>query len=326
MLGFSCTMMITWEGILVCVSPKTFRNLSWNPAQTVSYRVSKVGRPWELPVFGLRNLHTSQWRASWTGIRLFGCLCWYIISVYYVGRTGLYVCTPPLHCIFFEADKWSSARAPTSGGQYHWVAMLAPRSCRNFLSYITGTRRIASYWAAPWPDSPHIRMAHRRRLASSRRIRGIPLRNTDPSINYIKPPIIWLSGMACNFNLLGGFGRGCLSKYGHQQRATEDRRIDFDLAYLGILCCFDSFGVYVSVKGIRQGCVHFVLKPGWMELSRTIVFHWAHGLGFFVSWYFLPGPYPEHCLGLFWLIYKSKVATASFMCVTKSLNQILFSL
>lgn len=28
--------------------------------------------------------------------------------------------------------------APTSGGQYHWVAMLAPRSCAKFLSYITG--------------------------------------------------------------------------------------------------------------------------------------------------------------------------------------------
>ncbi|TQS32631.1 hypothetical protein Golomagni_07048, partial [Golovinomyces magnicellulatus] len=28
--------------------------------------------------------------------------------------------------------------APTSGGQYHWVAMLAPRSCAKFLSYLTG--------------------------------------------------------------------------------------------------------------------------------------------------------------------------------------------
>lgn len=49
--------------------------------------------------------HTSQWRASWTGIRFFGCLRWYFISVYYFGRTGFYVCTPPLLCVFFEADK-----------------------------------------------------------------------------------------------------------------------------------------------------------------------------------------------------------------------------
>ncbi|PQE31152.1 choline transport protein [Rutstroemia sp. NJR-2017a WRK4] len=29
-------------------------------------------------------------------------------------------------------------RAPTSGGQYHWVSMLAPPSCQRFLSYLIG--------------------------------------------------------------------------------------------------------------------------------------------------------------------------------------------
>lgn len=33
--------------------------------------------------------------------------------------------------------------APTSGGQYHWVAMLAPRSCSKFLSYCTGWLTLA---------------------------------------------------------------------------------------------------------------------------------------------------------------------------------------
>ncbi|KAF2759844.1 amino acid transporter-like protein [Pseudovirgaria hyperparasitica] len=32
-----------------------------------------------------------------------------------------------------------ASMAPTSGGQYHWVAMLAPESCQQFLSYTTGT-------------------------------------------------------------------------------------------------------------------------------------------------------------------------------------------
>src|ERR1700712_500059 len=27
---------------------------------------------------------------------------------------------------------------PTSGGQYYWIAVLAPRSCRRYLSYIAG--------------------------------------------------------------------------------------------------------------------------------------------------------------------------------------------
>jgi choline transport protein len=31
-----------------------------------------------------------------------------------------------------------ASMAPTSGGQYHWVAMLAPRSAAKFLSYVTG--------------------------------------------------------------------------------------------------------------------------------------------------------------------------------------------
>jgi hypothetical protein len=30
-------------------------------------------------------------------------------------------------------------RAPTSGGQYHWVSEFAPASSQKFLSYITGT-------------------------------------------------------------------------------------------------------------------------------------------------------------------------------------------
>lgn len=32
-------------------------------------------------------------------------------------------------------------RAPTSGGQYHWVSEFAPREYQKFLSYITGTAR-----------------------------------------------------------------------------------------------------------------------------------------------------------------------------------------
>lgn len=29
-------------------------------------------------------------------------------------------------------------RAPTAGGQYHWVSEFAPRKYQKFLSYITG--------------------------------------------------------------------------------------------------------------------------------------------------------------------------------------------
>lgn len=32
----------------------------------------------------------------------------------------------------------ANARAPTSGGQYHWVSEFSPRSCQRFLSYLVG--------------------------------------------------------------------------------------------------------------------------------------------------------------------------------------------
>ncbi|KAI1173213.1 putative GABA permease [Nemania sp. FL0916] len=38
--------------------------------------------------------------------------------------------------VYFALGEMASI-APTAGGQYHWVAMLAPASCSNFLSYLT---------------------------------------------------------------------------------------------------------------------------------------------------------------------------------------------
>lgn len=40
-----------------------------------------------------------------------------------------------------------ASMAPTAGGQYHWVSMLAPRSSRNFFSYITGWMTVLA-WVA----------------------------------------------------------------------------------------------------------------------------------------------------------------------------------
>jgi amino acid transporter len=42
--------------------------------------------------------------------------------------------------VFIAIGELSSA-IPTAGGQYHWVSLLAPRSCKRFFSYITGERR-----------------------------------------------------------------------------------------------------------------------------------------------------------------------------------------
>jgi hypothetical protein len=38
-----------------------------------------------------------------------------------------------------EDLKANVCRAPTTGGQYHWVSEFAPKSSQKFLSYVTGT-------------------------------------------------------------------------------------------------------------------------------------------------------------------------------------------
>ncbi|OAA39932.1 Amino acid/polyamine transporter I [Cordyceps fumosorosea ARSEF 2679] len=82
-LGFSCTILITWEATLV------------------------------LSAQGLAN-------GGYAGV-LYG----YIIV--WLGNISVFTTLSEL-----------ASMAPTSGGQYHWVAMLAPRRCSKFLSYITG--------------------------------------------------------------------------------------------------------------------------------------------------------------------------------------------
>lgn len=45
--------------------------------------------------------------------------------------------------------------APTAGGQYHWVSMLAPGSCRKFLSYITGWITVGG-WQATFASASYL--------------------------------------------------------------------------------------------------------------------------------------------------------------------------
>jgi len=42
----------------------------------------------------------------------------------------------------------SLSRAPTSGGQYHWVSMLAPRNLQKLLSYISGWMTLCGWLAS----------------------------------------------------------------------------------------------------------------------------------------------------------------------------------
>ncbi|KAH7190186.1 amino acid/polyamine transporter I [Fusarium oxysporum] len=89
-LGFSCAVLVTWEGILMSLAPGLAN-----------------GGPSGL-IYGFVFV--------WIGnLIVFSTLC-ELVSI-----------------------------APMSGGQYHWVAMLAPRSCSKFLSYITGWLTLAGW-------------------------------------------------------------------------------------------------------------------------------------------------------------------------------------
>ncbi|EPE32956.1 GABA permease, putative [Glarea lozoyensis ATCC 20868] len=82
-LGFSCTILITWEGTLI------------------------------LFLSGFQN-------GGPAGVVYGYLLVW-------IGTLSVFATLSEL-----------VSMAPTSGGQYHWVSMLAPPSCAKFLSYITG--------------------------------------------------------------------------------------------------------------------------------------------------------------------------------------------
>ncbi|KAL4956946.1 amino acid/polyamine transporter I [Aspergillus filifer] len=92
MLGFSCTILVTWEGLTsLFLQPLT----NGGPAGAV---------------YGFIFV--------WLGTA----------------------------CVFVVLSELASM-APTSGGQYHWVSMLAPPSCVTFLSYISGWLTVIGWQA-----------------------------------------------------------------------------------------------------------------------------------------------------------------------------------
>ncbi|KAM0186977.1 hypothetical protein ACHAPA_002894 [Fusarium lateritium] len=89
-LGFSCTILITWEAVLVLFAQ------------------------------GLNNGGTA------------GVI--YSFIVVWIGNFSVFATMCEL-----------VSMAPTSGGQYHWVAMMAPRSCSKFLSHLTGMLTVGGW-------------------------------------------------------------------------------------------------------------------------------------------------------------------------------------
>ncbi|KAK3172805.1 hypothetical protein OEA41_006130 [Lepraria neglecta] len=91
-LGFTCTILVTWEGSLILFTT------------------------------GLTNGGSA------------GLVYGYLLV--WIGTIAVYTTMAEL-----------ASMAPTAGGQYHWVSMLAPPSIRNFMSYIMGWLVICGWQA-----------------------------------------------------------------------------------------------------------------------------------------------------------------------------------
>lgn len=78
-----------------------------------------------------------RWWPQWHDLYLYGRNHRFQFFNFGHGRNGINVSTKkirsPAHRLFNHLH-----RAPTSGGQYHWVSEFAPPSTQKFLSYITG--------------------------------------------------------------------------------------------------------------------------------------------------------------------------------------------
>lgn len=80
--------------------------------------------------------------------------------------------------------------------------------------------------------------------------------------------------------------------------------------------------VYMSPsKGTAKDVFTVFLNQGGWSSQGLSFFIGLMGSVFSFLGNFLPAPKSGHCLGLVWLTYNAKAATASFMCVGNSLKQ-----
>lgn len=117
-IAFTVILQGTWEVLMTCVCP---------PASSCIQLADF------LPEQPPKALSTAAWPAS------SGPMCGpFLASVSSWPRWPRW---PPCKSILPFSHDWPgliTRRAPTSGGQYHWVSEFAPAKYQRFLSYFTG--------------------------------------------------------------------------------------------------------------------------------------------------------------------------------------------
>ena len=163
-------------------------------------------------------------------------------------------------------------RAPTAGGQYHWVFMLAPKPAKKFLSYITGARKVFSLY--PKKSTDWERLAHCPRVAVSGRIRWLSLWFTNTRSPHPQLPAICAPTMAWDVVVLGYYLGHCIRQYRRQYAASEDRR-----GHIHATCSWIPRHSYcVVIYGPSQygvGSVYTIPQRRKLEYARSIIHDWA---------------------------------------------------
>lgn len=89
-------------------------------------------------------------RTCWPVLELYLDVCWLHFRGDELSRDGINVSCD------FEAGSYTTVlikdRAPTSGGQYHWVSEFAPPEYQQFLSYVVGWMSTLSWQAGNAAD------------------------------------------------------------------------------------------------------------------------------------------------------------------------------
>ena len=137
MFGFSCLVLGTWQGALMSVDHTIIISMI---AELMSLEPSVSGcrsRVHPSSTFQSWILIDIQWGSSWSRVRLSLCVGRNFGDIHQSSRVGIHVSPSSLYHPCARAYTLQF-RAPTAGGQYHWVSMLAPQYCQKLFSYVTG--------------------------------------------------------------------------------------------------------------------------------------------------------------------------------------------
>ncbi|KAE8317690.1 putative amino acid permease [Aspergillus transmontanensis] len=157
-----------------------------------------------------------------------------------------------------------SSMAPTSGGQYHWCAMLAPPSCMKFYSYITGLLDSCFAWQSAFASIA---------LLSGTEIQGAAILTFTKyqSESYHGTLILWACVLvALAVNVIGG------------KLLPRLENLVFVLHVVGFLAILITLTYMADHKSAKEVFTTWTNEGGWSS-NGIVFFIWMQGSVFAFS-------------------------------------------